>query len=384
MTRVLYFLLAVLVVACGGARTGMQRVTYPDGRMHYEYQLRDGLPHGLGKVWHSNGELKSEGEYVNGVKHGIFRFFDDDGAFQYHALFYKGAEVWRSVDRSARPSPELLEGLAAFSGSLPRLGVDEVTRPPPPVRDRQVEPLLKLSRDPPAPYFSSLDRTTSLNRVGLQYALGDAGDRPMGAVTRLDLYVNYKFSRLGVYGQLLQANFESAPGMTLSGRRTAELAGTYEVPSPSLGRLTIRGGLLLPIGNDDSAGHIAGTAGGLHRPTDIAASFPSTIALRTSSSITRSHSRFIVQADGGVDWLFGGQSSFDALLRANAGVGVGVRSWMFSLELSNVLRVGDPSRRVHALGAGGTFWIERIWLTLLASSSLEGRHAITGTVGYEL
>lgn len=380
MKPVVPSLVLVMVAACGGSGATSQRVNYPDGSAHYEYELRDGLPNGIGRVWHQNGELKSTGEYVNGVKHGIFTFFDDDGAFAHQAYFFKGAEVWRSTERSAKPPPELVKGLVAFSGSAPQLGRDEYTRPPPPSEEWSVE----LSRDPPAPYFATLDRTTSLSRVGLQFGFGDASDRPIGAVNRLDLFVNYRFSHFGIYGQLMQSNFEAAPGMTLSGRRTAEVSGTYHASLAGIGALSLRAGVLVPIGNDDTDGYIAGTAGSFHRPTDAAASVPSSVALRTGSSFARSYSRLIVQADAGVDWLLGGQAAFDALLRANAGAGVGMRSALLSVELSNALRVTEPTRRIHTLGVGGTFWMEQLWLTLFASSSFEGNIALTGSVGYEL
>jgi hypothetical protein len=380
MMRTASILVLVVAAACGGSGHATQRVNYPDGTHHYEYQLQRGIPHGIGRVWHQNGELKSEGEYVNGVKHGRFKFFNGDGAFEYQAYFYKGAEVWRSTQLSANPPPELLQGLIAFSGSPPQLGTDEGRTAPPPVTE---EWSVKLSRDPPAPYFSSLDRTTGLSRVGLQYGFGDASERQVGAVTRLELFLNYKFSRFGVYGQLQQSNFEATPNMSLSGRRTAEVGGTYHTPL-AIGGLSLRAGVLAPIGNDDMDGFVAATAGSFHRPTDVAASFPSTVAIRTGSSLTRSHSRFVLQADGGVDWLLGGQSSFDALVRANGGVGLGIRSGLLSVELSNVLRVSDPTRHVHALGLGGTFWMEQLWITLFASSSFEGHIALTGSLGYEL
>jgi hypothetical protein len=377
-----YITSLVLVAACsGGARPTTQRVNYPDGTKHYEYALENGLPNGVGRSWHSNGELRSEGEYVAGVKHGLFKFYDDDGAFEYQVFFYKGAEVWRSTDAAAKVPDDVVSGLIAYSPGLPQRGVDEYTRPPTEVeKGFRVE----LSRDPPVPYFSTLDRTTSLSRVGVQYGFGDAGDRSLGAVTRLELFANYKFSQFGVYGQLLQSSFESSPNMSLSGRRTGEVSTTYHMSAGDFGALSFRGGMLTSLGHDDSEGYIAATAGSYQRITDVASSVPGTVALRTSTSLTRSFSHMILQGDGGVDWLLGGQSSFDPLVRLNAGVGLGVRSGMLSIELANVVRASDPKQHLHTLGLGGTFWFEQLWLTLSASSSLEGHVALTGSMGYEL
>jgi len=149
--------------------------------------------------------------------------------------------------------------------------------------------------------------------------------------------------------------------------------------------LTVRAGILAPIGNDNDSGFIASSAGAFQRPTDAAASFPSSLALRTGASLTRARSHLVLQGDGGVDWLLGGEARpVDALLRANAGVGVGMRAAVLSLELSNTVRVSDPSRRIHALGIGGTFWLAGVWLTTCVSRTFAGQNAVTASVGYEL
>lgn len=382
MMRPALFLFA-LAAACS---SGVPRSTptlrvhhYPDGRPHFQYALRENIPHGEGVVWHRNGELKSRGEYVNGVKHGIFKFYGEDGAFQSQAMYWKDVEVWRSTTSNDRPSDELLAGLTKFSGTEPRLGAEtragyEVVR----------SPGIKLDTSPPAPLFASLDRTTSFNRVGLQFGFSDAGSMGAGAVQRIDVFGNYRLSEFGIYGQFSQATLDTSFGPALTGRSTIEAGGTYHLPL-ALGGLSIRGGLAVPLTNDDSDGFLAATAGSFQRPTDAATSVPSSIALRTGASMTRSLGEWLVlQGDTGVDWVVGGANGFDALVRANVGAGFGIRSVMFSVEASNTLRLAGPSRRIQALAMGPTFWINKTWLMLSLVLGSDSHTTLSGALGYEL
>jgi hypothetical protein len=203
---------------------------------------------------------------------------------------------------------------------------------------------------------------------------------------RYDVYGNYRLpaSPLGVYGQFSQSRLDTS-GMRLSGPHTLELGGTYHRGFIEGSTLSGRAGLLVPVSHDDSAGFLAGGAGTFQRVTDAAASFPSAVALRTGASITRSQTHVVLQGDAGIDWLLGGESSsVDALVRANAGIGVGVRSARLTHELANTMRVSDPSRQHHMIGRGGTVWLNSIWFTAFGSRSFDGNTAITGSVGYEL
>jgi hypothetical protein len=370
---------AALIACTGSAKLSTQRISYPNGSPHFEYEMRNGVPDGTGRVWHANGELSSQGVYVNGVKHGEFTFYDDDGRFEHKAYFWKNVEVWRSTVATEKPPEQLISGLVAFSGSTPpHLGENMPT-------EETSTPGFQISRDPPAPYFALLDRTTGLNRVGLQFGFGAGDGTSFGSVSRLEVFGNYRVSRFGAYGQLSQARYEAVPGMTLSGRRTLEGGGTYHHSLGGIGMLTARTGLLVPVGNDDTDGFLASNAGAFQRPTDAAASFPTTAAIRTGASLTRMRERVVMQADAGVDWLAGGpNASLDALLRANAGVGFGIRSALVSAELSNTVRVSEPSRRLHAFGLGGTFWLNRMWVQTSLSLTVTGTTAITGALGYEL
>lgn len=368
MVRVAWVVL--VIAACTPAPvTSTRRVAYPDGKPHYEYELRDGIPHGPGRSWHANGERHAEGVWVNGVKHGDFTVFDERGAFAYNAHFFKGLEVWRSTDRAATPPPELLARLTASTDTPPQRGENfDPARPREPA----------ISFEPPAPYFASMDRTTSISRIGMQVGVGDTTDLDLGAVRRYELFANYKLSELGVYGQVSQTTL-TTEDTTLPGRRTLELGATYQVASVSL-----RSGLLVGVGNETSDGYIASSAGAQQRPADAIASFPSSVALRTGGSFTRVSKPIVIQVDAGIDWILGGPAAVDGLLRANGAIGVGVRSFLIGIELTNTIRVSDSDRRVHAAGLGGTFWMKHAWLNVLLSRSLDGSTVITGAVGYEL
>ncbi len=360
---------ALVLASCGGHRYDTKRVTYPNGKPRWEYATVDGVPHGLSRVFHPNGELQSEGSYVAGAKHGLFTFWTEDGEFIRRALFSDDAEIWSTTDFYTRPPTDLIVGL------------DTTARE---IEARERPQGLRFSKQPPAPYFATLDRTNGIDRVGGQVGYGEGG------VVRWDLFGNYAIRKIGVYGQLsqTQARAPSAPitssERTLSGRRTLEAGATLPV-ALDIGTLTPRAGVLVPIGNDNMAGFVASSAGARQRVTDAAASVPGTVALRTGASLTRGMRRVVLQADGGIDWLFGAQEApFDALVRANAGVGVGVRSLLFSAELTNAMRISDPSLRMHALGLGATLWLDRAWLTVLGTQTFDGDTSLSGVFGYEL
>ena len=374
------FILALCLSACASSSKVTTSPAHSNGQLRWDYEMVDGVPNGHGRVFYADGTPKSEGEYVNGVKHGMFTFYRDDGSFELQIYFWKNTAVWRSTDATAKPPKELVSGLTAFSGSTPRIGSDFGT-----TTEAPSAPALRLSFEPPMPYFASLDRTTGVNRVGLQFGFGGAGERPFGSVTRLEVFGNYRFSEFGVYGQFSESTFEVEPNMRLSGRQTLELGGTYQRPIAALGPLSARAGLLVPVGNDTSEGYLASTAGATQRAADAAATFPSTLAVRTGASLTHQRERLVLQGDAGIDWLLGGpNSSLDALARANAGVGLGFQSVLVGLEVANTVRISEPSRHLHVMGVSGTFWVNQIWCTGFASRSLDGEMAVTGAIGYEL
>lgn len=359
-----WFVLALGAQACGSATSSIRRVPYADGKPHFEYEEKDGVPNGAGRTWNPNGSLKSEGTYVDGVKQGRFRFNDEAGGFEHQALFWNDVEVWRSSDPTAEPSDELVTGLGVYTREPHRMEPEGRT--------------FEISKDPvPAPYFSTLERATALNRLGV-----DVGT---GATRRMEVFANYALTSFGAYGRFLETDLDGANDMTIGGRRTLELGGTWRDEIEGIGSLTPHAGLVLPLGNDDRDGFIASSAGAIVRPSDVVASFPSTTAMRTGASLTHQRSGIVAQVDGGIDWLFAGQQHpFDAVAHANIGVGVGVRAAMLGVELSNAVLVSDPSRHVDAVALTGTVWFVGSYLTTALSRAFSGASLVTVGVGYEL
>ncbi|MEO7094463.1 MAG: hypothetical protein ABI175_14505, partial [Polyangiales bacterium] len=236
----------------------------------------------------------------------------------------------------------------------------------------------------PLPYFSNLDRT-SIARGGVQLGVGDAGMLPFGSVARLDAFGHYRFSKLGIYAQVSQTQLQLPTGTWLSGRRSLELGGTYLRKVAPLGNLSTRVGLLVPTGNDDSEGFLASSAGAAQRPSDAAGSVPSSVALRTGTSLTRITERLVLQVDLGVDWLFGSdERGFDAMVRANGGVGFGTRTAILTFELDNSVRLSDTSQRLHSIGLGGTVSFARFWLSACVSLAQTGHTSFSTSVGHDL
>lgn len=358
-------IVAIAAAGCGASTPRVTRVSYPNGTLRAETPLRDGLPDGVARTWYPNGQLRSQGPFVNGVRHGVFVYYKDNGAFDHQVMFWKDREVWRSTDRDAAPPGTLVHELQAQGGPIRIEGAGPSRGP------------FHFSTDPPAPNFASMDRIVKLDRVGAQVGAG--------SIDPMMLFATKVIGGYGVYGQLSEPVLDDAGGMMLGGRRTLELGGARFLDVGAAGTLALHAGGLAPIGNDDSYGYIAAAAGAMVRPGDAVASFPSSAALRTGATLVKQQRYLVFQADAGVDWLFGGQqSSVDALLRANAAVGFGFRSAMISLELANALRVSSPSRQLHAVSSGLTFWFAYGWVTGSVSYGTAGDTAIGLSVGYEL
>jgi hypothetical protein len=352
---------SITIAACSPAEV-TRRVHYPDGSLRWEYQTRNGVPHGVTRTFHPNKTLASEGHYVMGVKQGRFTRFDERGQVVRDVLYEDDVIVWSKPDHRSSPGMSAVNGLAGDAGpSFAALFDGELT---------------------PRPYFASIDRTTSLTRFGVQLGFSGDSDLGFGASRRGEVFANYRLPAYGVYAQLAGSMLEGDAGDRSTGRRTLELGATYDYPVYS-GNLTPRLGLLVPVGGDDVGGFAPAAASSFQRPTDAAAATTSTVAIRTGASWTRSQTRLVMQADAGIDWLAGGAGApIDALARANAAIGYGSQNAMLSLEASNTIRVSDPFDRIHALGVGGTIWLRGYWLTALVSRTTESHTAVTGSIGY--
>lgn len=371
-----HLLLLVALAACGGSLASHRthRVAYPSGLARFEFELRDGLPNGRGRTFYPDGTLALEGTYSDGARDGRFWFYTETGSLAYQAIYLDNAEVWRSTRPDEEPPAEWTKELPTASNDAPT-----------PRRAERVEPVRAdrwLARSTvPEPYFSALDRTT-LDRGGAQLGVGESEDTDFGSVVRLDVFGHYRLARFGVYGQLSQTQL-AAPASSLSGRRTLELGGTRRF-GISVGTFTGRVGLLAPIGNDDTDGFVASTAGVMQRPGDAASSFASSLAARTSASFVRTGERSVLQVDAGVDWLLGTETRpVDALARANAGVGLGTRTAMVTLELSNTLRIAEL-RTLNSLAIAGNFAIAKLSFGAGISFSIQGTTTLLTSVGYDL
>lgn len=354
-----------LLVACAPAtRISRQETRYPDGQPHEEFATRDGVRHGKSRTWHANRTLESEGNYVLGKREGRFVYYDDRGTFERQVLFIGDEEVWSSTDPSAMPDRS-------------KLTSDRTKR-----SDAALAPTPAML---PVPWFSSIDRTTALDRAGVQLGFGGPAALSFGSVRRLEVFGNYSSGTFGGYGQFSQTSLETMSGVVFDGRRTLEAGGTIHVPLLPLGTTVGRLGVAIPIGNDDGNGFVASTAGSFQRPVDAATSIPSAVAVRTSANWTHVIKRFVFQGDAGVDWLLGGEPrAFDALARANVGLGFGSRSRLLSVELTNTVPVVAVDRWLLGVDLAGAWRIEGFWISAALSYSVFGDTAFTTAVGYEL
>jgi len=369
MTSNLRYLAVAALAGCGGVLSSnapVARVAYPDGHARFQFELRNGMPNGLGKAWHRNGSLASEGVYKDGARHGRFTFFNADGSFIDQALYVDNVELWRSTNKLEQPPADLLAQLTAPDGAV------------------FVDDDVELSeRTAPRPYFSTLDRTSGPARAGAQLGVGSARDLDFGAATRLDLFGHYRIGRYGVFAQISETRLSVSDDMTLTGRFTTALAGTYH-RTLGFGALSATGGLIVPLGNVDPAATVASYAGAQQRPSDTVLAIPAPLTVRSAASLTTTRGHFVLQADTGLDLPFGAdQHAVDVLARANVGLGLGTRSTMLTAELDNAVRISD-ARTFHAVALGGTVAYPALWVSASLSFWFSGTMSFLGTVGRDL
>jgi hypothetical protein len=367
---------AVLALVLGACRTGdsqsVHRLRYPGGQVKWQIEMRGGLPDGNSITYDETGQLRSRGIYVAGRKHGLFQFFRTDGSLEIQRYYWRGVEIWSSVDPKASPPRQLLDSFAeeerARGGPVDDVDPAEFGDLPARVDD-----------GPPQPYFTSLDRTTSVTRVGVHAGRGGSSIEQVWA-ERASVFGNYRIGPASAYAQFDASRLRDAYA-SVAGRTTLELGGGYHL---RLGRgmLSGRVGVLAPIDHDDLLGSMVTAASAFQRPTDSVSAMASTVAIRTGASWTRSFRRQVVQLDSGVDWAAGGTEDLRPLGRANAAIGIGDRSLIGTLELSNAVRLDDPGKSMHALGVGGAVWMRGGWFNALLSRTSGGHTTLTVGVGY--
>lgn len=352
-------LLVVSLAACAPHEHGTLRADYPSGRPRWQYHVVDGIPNGEGTAWHENGHVRSTGTYVDGDRHGRFRFYDDTGAFDHQAVFLEHVEVWRSTVEAEEPP----------AGIVKQLGIDRRATAVPPSSEDIGGNMIVAS---PAPWFGSLDHATMTDRVAIVYGTGD--------ISQLDLFATHEVSgRYGAYAELQQTNaaVSATDTRSFAGRRTFDAGATARFALPAGATLVGRAGLLVPIGNDDREGLFGSSAGAIVMPQTAAAAFPSTVAARTSASVSRSLTAIVLRADAGVDLVLGDQvRPVDPVGRLDAAVGVGVRLVSLTFELSNAMLLAEPSRRLTATAFGGSVWFNGLWFTATLARATTGESQV--------
>ncbi len=350
----------ILLAACGPS-ISTERTTFPDGHLESQYTLQNGQRHGLARTWHSNRALESEGHYVNGKREGTFFYYHDDGTFSYQALFIRDEQVWRSMNRNDVPDRQAI--------------VDEkFSRPPDPT----------FSTATPIAYFTGLDRTAGQDRVGAQVGVGGPGDSSFGASRHLEAFGLYTPGAFGGYAQVAYTTLDSDIG-GVGSPVVIEGGSRYRRDVPDVGVVTARLGVLGNLGDRGSDSFIAAAAGSFHRPADAVASANADVAIRTSASIVHTTPLFVIQADLGVDGVFGQPSStFDALGRLNLGLGFGAPWALAGVELTNTVVLSDVGRRMHGIGVGGAFRVGKVSVHGLVSRVYNSDTCLNLVVSHEL
>lgn len=370
---------ATATSGCGSPTHSMQRVAYPSGQTRWEFQARDGVPHGTSHTYHPDGAVRSVGAYRNGRKHGLFIYYDAQGRIESKTYFWRHVAVWTSTDRSAEPPPELIAGLMRMHGAESEAPPDEAEMEvsSPGLLDRLKA---RFDQGPPRAHFSSLDRTTPLTRFGVQLGAGGSAQED-ATVERATIFGNYVVDAYSVFAQLDGSRVRTTTD-EVGGRSTLEVSAGHHRRLAG-GWISPRVGVILPVGNDDQDGYMPSAAASYQRPADAVATLPSTVALRGAASYTRSGPGWVLQGDGGVDLAAGGAGGpVRPFGRANAALGIGARSLMGMLELSNTLRLDDLDQRLHAIGVGGALWLGGVWTTALLSRTSGGHITFAAGAGY--
>jgi hypothetical protein len=66
---------------------------YPDGTLHMEVYIKNGLRTGTYKEYYPGGKLKIKGHYENDMKERIFKYYDEEGKLTEKKEFDKGVEL---------------------------------------------------------------------------------------------------------------------------------------------------------------------------------------------------------------------------------------------------------------------------------------------------
>lgn len=379
--RSLVAAVALIMVGCSPPPTTQRTLHYSTGEQRWRYDGVLGVPHGKSTTWHRNGAKRSVGRYWHGLQHGLFRYYDEQGAFERDVYFIAGEKVWESTVLDERPPAALRK---------------DARRAKPP-RDVTETPFGKWVRKGrgPEPHFATLDRATSLDRVGVQVGWSVRSSEPRASVldretpelttVRAEVFGNYVIGRYSVYGQVATSTLAYPDGRDVRGKSTIELSTARHAELSGVGDLSARLGLMVPVSGDGLDSLVASADSAYQRPADGASAFSADATLRSSLTLANVYGNFVFQSDAGIDWLFGGagdQAPVGALARVNAAIGAGVGRFMITLELSNAMLLESGARPMRALATTATFFAGDLIVSVGASFGNERHGGALASVAY--
>ena len=287
--------------------------------------MRNGFPHGRATRWHANGVIAYQGYFVDGERHGTFNYWDEENRWIRLEEFVHGKLVWSKKDNDATPPARL---------SLGENNDDETDESPPwswwqspGVAWRSGFP--ELAPNGRSSFVARLSRQTVADHedsiVSLQLqatgslSLGDYGLPAVGA------YLSARVPRTAA--DLMR------PAET--GRSTWETGAHYALRDD----FRLRLGLMLPLASDDLEGYRAASRAMQHQVHDFVATYPRSLALRSSASHHGQYSTLTYRVDSGLDLAVDafGDETFamrdSSALIATLGLGVGVATPWLALSV---------------------------------------------------
>ena len=366
--------LLLLVASCSNQQHSHRTVNSRSGLIFWEYEATAGIPDGRTRTYYPNGEVQTDGYYLHGQKHGLHHAYADTGEIIKKAFFWYDVLVWSTLSATEAPPRALVLSLAGLTDpvEIRRLYGGAIT-----VRE---ETFRGLDLRPPEALFVSADRHVARgDRIGLLLGAGGATGQ-FSSARRYSMFGKLTRGKFGAFFQVDGSNLanlsESWSG-TIEGRRTLEFGGTHGFPS-TFGHLTARVSFVAPVGHDDADGYLAAAATSFQRPTDAIYSLPSTVAVRSSMSWILRGARWVIQMDAGLDAAVAGVSEMAPVFgRFNAAFGLGVRSAIASLEVSNAAPLDAFDRRLQSLGVGAAFFSSGIVLKMLAARTTGGHATLS-------
>ncbi len=333
------FSLAFLVVSSVVSTAQAGAPTHAATQPRWECDRVDGLAEGEALLRYPDGSVMVRGTFRRGVKHGVFFFYERDGSLVERALFVEGKQEWHSTDTSGN-EPAPMHKLTTMAPTHPKGAVTA----PPTTRFQQVIP------------FSGLDRLSS--RMGV--AIGTSTESGELAGRRIEFFINKVKGKFGVHSSLALTTTTAEADEAHAGKFFLEqlsmaATGSYRVINKPKHLGFIRAGVIKSIDVDPADDTpVRGVSAG-QRPADFAANLRRALVGRISANHFYMRPNFISQIDVGVDIANhestdDGAARTDAIIRLNAGIATGTKSWQFALETANAINGSGPSY----YSAGGT------------------------------